>query len=110
MQFYSESERNMTYKDAARRRGAVKIKKTYYVGESTHIALSDFNVGDSAVICSFADSGRNISERLRDIGFTEGCTVECVGQSPLGGMSAFCIRGAVIALRDEDAASVICEL
>ena len=47
----------MTYKDAAKRRGAVKIKKTYYVGESTHIALSDFNVGDSAVICSFADSG-----------------------------------------------------
>lgn len=101
---------NMTYKNTAKRREALKIKKTYYAEECGHISLSNFNVGEGAVICGFASDGGNISDRLRDMGFTEGCYVECVGQSPLGGMSAFYIRGAVIALRDEDAASVICEV
>lgn len=99
----------MTYKAAAERRGTYKIKN-YYARECGHITLDNFKVGERAVICGFSNNSRNISDRLRDIGFTEGCSIECVGQSPLGGMSAFCIRGAVIALRDEDASSVICEL
>lgn len=70
--------------------------------------LGDIGVGDSVFVCGFSDGNRNIEGRLRDIGFAEGSLVECVGESPLGGMAAYCVRGAVIALRYEDASVVIC--
>mgnify|MGYP004666100389 CR=1 FL=1 len=70
--------------------------------------LGDIEVGDAVFVCGFSDGGRNIEKRLRDIGFSEGSLVECVGESPLGGMAAYCVRGAVIALRREDAAVVMC--
>ena len=44
--------------------------------------------------------------RLQDIGMVDGTTVECVQRSPLGDPSAYWIRGAVIALRREDASAV----
>ena len=52
------------------------------------------------------DRNRQIESRLRDIGFSEGCEVMCVGKIPLGDPAAFAVRGAVIALRCEDAACV----
>ena len=45
--------------------------------------------------------------RLLDIGLVPGTTVECVGQSPGGDPKAYLIRGAAIAIRQEDAESVI---
>lgn len=52
---------------------------------------------------------KEMRRRLQDIGMIEGTTVECVGKSPLGDPCAFLIRGAVIALRKEDAGSVMVE-
>ena len=49
----------------------------------------------------------SIRRRLFDIGLIENTPVECVGRSPGGGLSAFLIRGAVIALRDEDSANIL---
>lgn len=49
----------------------------------------------------------DMKRRLQDIGLTEGSTVECVQQSPGGDPSAYLIRGAVMALREEDASKVI---
>ena len=49
--------------------------------------LGDIEVGDAVFVCGFSDGGRNIEKRLRDIGFSEGSLVECVGESPLGGMA-----------------------
>ena len=50
-----------------------------------------------------------LRKRLMDIGLVEGTTVECVRKSPAGDPKAYLIRGAVIALRNEDAATVIAE-
>ena len=44
--------------------------------------------------------------RLLDLGFVRGSTVECVGKSPSGDHSAYLVRGAVIALRSEDARGI----
>ncbi len=50
-----------------------------------------------------------IGRRLRDLGIIEGTVITCVGKSPLGDPVAYQIRGAVIALRKEDAAKVFIE-
>lgn len=55
----------------------------------------------SAIICK-NDACAGIKSRLYDIGLIEGTEVTCVGRSPSGGIAAFLIRGAVIAIRDED--------
>lgn len=49
----------------------------------------------------------NMRRRLRDLGLIEGTLIECVGKSPSGDPSAYLIRGAVIALRSEDAKRII---
>ena len=58
-----------------------------------------------AIICK-NDASDRIKDRLYDIGLIEGTEVKCVGRSPCGGISAFLIRGAVIALRDEDSGHI----
>ena len=50
-----------------------------------------------------------IGMRLRDLGIIEGTVITCLGKSPLGDPVAYRIRGAVIALRKEDAAKVFIE-
>lgn len=45
--------------------------------------------------------------RLQDIGLINGTQVLCLMHSPLGDPVAYNIRGAVIALRSEDASMVI---
>ena len=72
--------------------------------------LSMLFPGRSAVI-SENNASEGIRARLYDIGLIEGTEVKCVGRSPCGGISAFLIRGAVIALRDEDSSLITaCEV
>lgn len=47
--------------------------------------------------------------RLQDIGIIKGTKIECIIKSPLGDPTAYFIKGAVIALRKEDAGKVIIE-
>lgn len=42
-------------------------------------------------------------QRLCDLGIVGGTRIECVARAGLGGPSAYLVRGAVIALRREDA-------
>ena len=51
----------------------------------------------------------SIFERLRDLGLIKGTRVECVMKSPLGDPTAYLIRGALIALRYDDAKYVLIE-
>lgn len=44
--------------------------------------------------------------RVFDLGLVPGTKVECVLRSPSGNPIAYCVRGAVIALRSEDAARI----
>lgn len=73
------------------------------------LRLSKTDKGETVTVRGLCDMGRGIVGRLRDIGLTEGTPVICVGHSPIGGMSAYEIRGAVIALRKEDADTVLCD-
>lgn len=50
--------------------------------------------------------------RLQDLGFVTGAQVECLGKSPLGDPSAYRVKGAVVALRQQDASLIgvhLCE-
>ncbi len=66
--------------------------------------LSDLQPGESAYISSVKKSG--LCTRLYDLGFVSNTVVECVAKASFGGPSAYLIRGAVIAIRQEDAGLV----
>ena len=70
------------------------------------IPLSDMKKGDSAVIERLETKGE-LRQRLMDIGFVDGTKVKCVRISPFGDPKAYLLRGAVIALRKEDAESIL---
>lgn len=68
-------------------------------------SLREMLKGEKGIVTGLT-SEKMMKMRLRDIGLIEGTEVECLGKSPLGDPSAFLIRGAVIALRGEDACHV----
>ena len=70
--------------------------------------LCDISPGEKALVSGMYSQG-GIRRRLRDIGLVEGAEVECLMKSPLGDPVAYLIKGAVIALRREDAAAVTVE-
>ena len=63
--------------------------------------LSQLECGCGAVIEHLAMDGEQ-RRRLQDIGLIEGTTVTCLQKSPGGDPVAYLIRGAVIALRQDD--------
>ena len=64
--------------------------------------LCELKLGESAYVKSIS-SNSNISRRLLDIGVIPGTKVECVLISPAKNPKAYMIRGAIIAIRNEDA-------
>jgi len=64
-------------------------------------SLCDIKPCQTAVIEKISSDCR-IKRRLIDTGLTENTEVKCVGQSPGKDMKAYRIRGAVIAIRNED--------
>lgn len=64
--------------------------------------LDQIGVGDCAVVYKL-ENEKEMRRRLQDIGLIEGTVVECIGKSPGGDPHAYLIRGAVIAIRAEDA-------
>ena len=70
------------------------------------IKLCELSVGECAEVRVLLSRGA-MRRRLQDLGIVEDTSVECIGKSPGGGMGAYLIRGAVIALRDEDATLVL---
>lgn len=65
------------------------------------LTLDMISPGESAVMTG-TSAEKSMRRRLRDIGFCDGETVECVMRSPLGDPSAYLVRGVLIALRSED--------
>ncbi len=72
-------------------------------------ALNNLEEGQYANVVSLSSCG-TIRRRLQDLGLIVGTRVECVQRSPLGDPTAYRIRGAVIALRCEDASKVFVEI
>ena len=68
--------------------------------------LCEMEVGDRAFVYALLNE-KNLRRRLQDLGMIEDTAIECIGQSPGGGLRAYLIRGAVIAVRDEDARQVL---
>ncbi len=66
------------------------------------LSLNDINPGDTAKVTCLLTTG-SMRRRLLDIGLIKDTFVKCVGVSPLGDPKAYLIRGAIIALRSEDA-------
>lgn len=58
--------------------------------------------------------GMSLAERarqkLQDMGFMEGSLVECVYRSPFGDPTAYFIKGALIAVRSEEARHIQIEI
>ncbi len=72
--------------------------------------LNELRPGESATVRGLLpDNGRKIIRRLMDLGLTRGARVRCLFAAPSGEPRAYLIRGAVIALRREDAALVRAE-
>ena len=70
-----------------------------------YYSLYSLPVGDTAQISALHAVG-SIRRRLLDIGLTQGAKATCLYQSPSGDPRAYFIRGAVIALRSEDALKI----
>ncbi len=63
--------------------------------------LHTLSPGERGTVTEVKPGG--LSERLRDLGFTTGTWVQCVRCAPMGDPTAYEVRGAVIALRKDDA-------
>ena len=70
------------------------------------ISLAEVPVGKKCEVCSLTSAGSE-RRRMLDIGLVQGTTVEALQKSPSGNPVAYFIRGAVIALRDEDANKIL---
>lgn len=71
--------------------------------------LSKLTLGQTAVISWLSDN-KSISKRLSDLGFEPNSPVTCVLNKCNGELSAFFVRGAVIALRREDSELVLVQM
>jgi len=68
--------------------------------------LFELQSGEECLIDRILLTG-SMRRRLLDLGLTPETKVCCVGQSPLGDPKAFLIRGAVIAIRQEDCQKIL---
>ncbi len=68
--------------------------------------LCDLAIGESATVDTLQSDGA-MRRRLLDIGLVPGTAVSCIGRSPAGDPAAYLIRGAVIAIRDSDSATIL---
>ena len=84
-----------------------QVKEKHMTANTNEVhTLCDIVPGQSAVVKKLLTQGV-MRRRLIDIGLTENTCVRCVGRSPFGDPSAYMIRGAVIAIRREDAGEII---
>lgn len=65
------------------------------------IPLSNIKPGETATILYLANEDL-MARRLSDLGFEPGAVVSCVLQKKKKNISAYLVRSAVIALRQED--------
>lgn len=67
--------------------------------------LSDLEIGEYGFVDDLSAVG-GIRRRLRDLGIINGTKIICTGQSTHRDISSYLIKGAVIAIRCEDAETV----
>lgn len=67
--------------------------------------LNELKKGEKAIIKELEIEG-SMKRRLLDIGLIKDSVVECVLESPLKDPKAYSIRGALIAIRENDAKKI----
>ena len=70
--------------------------------------MNNMKIGETAKVLRL-ELPKSAGRRLQDIGLIAGTKVFCALKSPSGDPKAFLIRGAVIAIREEDGAGVVVE-
>lgn len=70
------------------------------------IPLSTLKIGGVGIVRRLASLGAS-RRRMLDLGLIDGTRVEAVLRSPAGDPVAYQIRGAVIALRSEEAGQIL---
>jgi len=68
--------------------------------------LTNLREGETSFVERVATGGA-MRGRLFDLGLIEGTRVRCAHKNAFGDLAAYTIRGAVIALRREDAQTVL---
>lgn len=68
--------------------------------------LNELEIGKSAIVDSLKSIG-NERRRMLDLGVVKDTSIEALYKSPSGDPVAYNIRGAVIALRSEDANKIM---
>ena len=76
--------------------------------EKAPAGLDRLPLGKTGVVKEIR-AGGGMGRRLMDLGFVPGAHVECLLAAPGGGMRAYRVRRAVIALRQADARNVVWE-
>ncbi len=69
--------------------------------------LSEANIGDIITIVK-NDANSSLRERLLALGLTTGAKVEVLRKGPKNNLTVYRIRGAMIALRNEETNNIIC--
>lgn len=70
------------------------------------VSLSDLPIGKKALVESLLSNGSE-RRRMLDLGIVPSTNIEALYKSPAGDPVAYYIRGAVIALRSEDAKKIL---
>ncbi|MBP3888595.1 MAG: ferrous iron transport protein A [Cellulosilyticum sp.] len=71
-----------------------------------HIPLTKLQEGQKGIVLDL-QSQDAMRRRLQDLGVINGTAIECLQKGPNGDPVAYKIRGAIIALRSEDANKII---
>lgn len=74
-----------------------------------YIPLNLLPIGSVAKVKELTLAG-NIRRRILDLGLIKGTKVQAINRSPSGDPVAYFFRGAVIALRSEEASRIIVEM
>lgn len=70
--------------------------------------LSTLSLGEEATIIGLSPYSRGaIRRRLMDLGFVKGSTVSIEMNSPMGNPTAYLVKGSIVALREDQASSVL---
>jgi ferrous iron transport protein A len=72
----------------------------------TLLPLCNLPLGSSSKIMELSSVG-SMRRRLLDLGFAQGSTVRCIHLAPSGDPIAYSVKGAIIALRKEDAKDIL---
>ena len=73
-----------------------------------NLKLNEIAVGKRAIVKKI-NSNESIKRRLLDRCLTPGSKIDCVLSSPSGDPKAYLIKGALIAIRNEDSNMIIVE-